>query len=370
MSELLLADRVKDLKQSGIRKIFDLVPKAKNPINLTLGEPDFDVPAEIKQAAKEAIDHGFNKYTPTQGIPQLRAVVGEYLQSKAIRTEDIMITAGVSGGLVLSTLALVNPGDEVLIPDPYFVMYKQMVKIAGGVPVFLDTYPDFHLTPEVLEKAITPRTKMLILNSPNNPSGAVLTQKELDALTEVIKKHNLFVVTDDIYDRFVYDSDGCESIASRDVNALVLGGFSKTYAMTGWRLGYAAGPSWLIQRLCTMQQYSFTCANSTAQHAVLKAFECNMSKYIANLKTRRDYIYNALRDLGFNPTRPEGAFYIFTPVPPGYTSETFVNACIQKELFIIPGDAFSEHNTHFRISFAASMDHLKRGVDVLKTLKP
>ncbi|MCX6640296.1 MAG: pyridoxal phosphate-dependent aminotransferase [bacterium] len=368
MSELLLADRVKDLKQSGIRKIFDMVPKAKNPINLTLGEPDFDVPVAIKEAAKEAIDRGFNKYTPTQGIPQLRTAVADYLLSRNIKQDEVMITAGVSGGLVLSTLALVNPGDEVLIPDPYFVMYKQMVKIAGGVPVFLDTYPNFRLTPEILERAITPRTKLLLLNSPNNPSGTVLTAKEINALVEVIKAKNLFVIADDIYDRFVYDSDHCESIAARDIDVLLLGGFSKTYAMTGWRLGYAAGPSWLIQRMCTLQQYSFTSANSSAQYACLKAFSCDISSHIANLETRRDFIYNALRELGFNPTRPEGAFYIFTPVPSGYTSQTFIEACIEKELFMIPGDAFSEHNTHFRISFAASWDHLKRGVEVLRTM--
>lgn len=370
MKERLLSDRVQGLEPSGIRKVFDRVPQAKNPINLTMGEPDFDVPDRIKEAARKAMDQGHNKYTPTQGIPPLRQAIAEHLRSKGIPFEEVMVTAGVSGGLVLSTLALVNPGDEVLIPDPYFVMYKYMVRLAGGTPVFLDTYPDFKLKPEILERAITPRTKFLMLNSPNNPTGSVLSALEIDALAEVVKKHGLLVISDEIYDRFVFDGKPHESISTRDVPTLILGGFSKTYGMTGWRLGYAAGPAWLIRQMITMQQYSFTSANSVAQFAVLKAFSCDMSKEIASLEERRDMIFEGLCRLGFKPTRPEGAFYAFTPVPPGDTSDSFVERCIEKELFVIPGDAFSQKNTHFRISFAAPREELKRALTVLETLKP
>ena len=370
MKEQLLSDRVRGIEPSGIRKIFDRVPLAKNPINLTMGEPDFDVPELIKDAAKEAMDQGRNKYTPTQGIPPLRQAIAEHLKSNGIPFEEVMVTAGVSGGLVLSSLALINPGDEVLIPDPYFVMYKYVVRLAGGTPIFLDTYPDFKLKPETLEKAISPRTKFLMLNSPNNPTGAVLSAPEINALAEVVKKHDLFVVSDEIYDRFVFDGNHHESISTRDVPTLILGGFSKTYGMTGWRLGYAAGPAWLIKQMITMQQYSFTSANSVAQFAVLKAFSCDMSKEIASLEERRDMVYEGLRRLGFKPTRPEGAFYVFTPVPPGHTSESFVERCIAKELFVIPGDAFSQKDTHFRISFAASREDLRRALNVLEALKP
>lgn len=370
MEKNLLAQRVRGIEPSGIRKIFDRVPQAKNPINLTMGEPDFDVPVPIKEAAKEAMDRGFNKYTPTQGIPLIRQAVREHLSKRGLPFEEVMITAGVSGGLVLSSLSLINPGDEVLIPDPYFVMYKYMVLVAGGKPIFLDTYPDFVLKPETLERAITPRSKLLISNYPNNPTGAVLSASEMDQLANVIRKHDLFVISDEIYDRFVFDGQEHESISTRGVPTLTLGGFSKTYAMTGWRLGYAAGPEWLIKQMTIMQQYSFTSANSVAQYAALKAFSCDVRAEIASLERRRDLIYDGLCHLGFEPTEPRGAFYIFTPVPPGETSESFIERCIEKELFMIPGDAFSQKNTHFRISFAASEHELRRALAALESLAP
>ncbi|MFH1862726.1 MAG: pyridoxal phosphate-dependent aminotransferase [bacterium] len=370
MGEHRLAVRVQGIEPSGIRKIFDRVPLAKNPINLTMGEPDFDVPALIKDAAKEAIDRGLNKYTPTQGIAPLREAIKEHLRARNLPFEEVMITAGVSGGLVLSSLSLINPGDEVLIPDPFFVMYRYMVLLSGGAPVFLDTYPDFKLSAETLENSITPRSKLLLLNSPNNPTGAVLSAAELDELAHIVRRHNLFVISDEIYDHFLYDHRKHESISTRDLPTLILGGFSKTYGMTGWRLGYAAGPAWLIRQMTIMQQYSFTSANSVAQYATLKAFACDMSPQIADLERRRDLIYQGLRALGFQPVRPEGAFYIFTPVPPGYTSESFVERCIAEELFLIPGAAFSMRDTHFRISFAAAESTLHRALVVLEKLKP
>jgi aspartate aminotransferase/aminotransferase len=223
MMKKRLARRIRGIEPSGIRKIFDRVPQAQNPINLTMGEPDFDVPEPIKNAAREAIDAGFNKYTPTRGIPPLLDAIRDYLRSSGIPFEEIMVTAGVSGGLVLSTLALVDPGDEVLIPDPYFVMYKYMVLLAGGIPVFLDTYPDFKLKPEVLARAITPKSKLLILNYPNNPTGATLDSAEMDELAEVIKQHDLFVISDEIYERFVFDGGKHQSISTRGVSTLVLG---------------------------------------------------------------------------------------------------------------------------------------------------
>lgn len=368
MNEQLLAERVRGIEPSGIRKVFDRVSQAKNPINLTMGEPDFDVPEAIKEAAVEAMRKGMNKYTPTQGIPALRQMVAEQLKSKGIPFEEVMITAGVSGGLVLSALALINPGDEVLIPDPFFVMYKYMVLLAGGKPIFLDTYPDFKLKPETIERAITPRSKILMLNSPNNPTGSVLNRTEMDAIGEVVRKHNLFVIADEIYDQFVYDGRKNEPISTRDVPTLILGGFSKTYGMTGWRLGYAAGPKWLIRQMITIQQYSFTSANSVAQYAALKAPSCDISEHIASFERRRNLIYEGLRKLNFHPTKPAGALYIFSPVPAGETSQSFVERCIERELFVIPGDAFSQKNTHFRISFAASEELLARALTVLESL--
>ncbi|TKJ40644.1 aspartate aminotransferase [candidate division LCP-89 bacterium B3_LCP] len=368
MKEKYLAQRIQGIEPSGIRKIFDRVPQAKNPINLTMGEPDFDVPDRIKQAARNAMDQGYNKYTPTQGIPPLRQAIAEHLRERGFPFEEILVTAGVSGGLVLSTLSLVNPGDEVLIPDPYFVMYKYMIRLAGGKPVFLDTYPDFKLKPEVLEKAITPRTKFLILNYPNNPTGAVLSASEMDDIAEIVRKHNIFVVSDEIYDHMIYDNQDHESISTRDVPTLILGGFSKTFGMTGWRLGYAAGPAWLVRQMTIMQQYSFTSANSVAQYATLEAFSCDMSGEMADLAKRRDFIFAGLCELGFEPSKPGGALYIFAPVPEGETGDAFVERCIAKELFVIPGGAFSQQDTHFRLSFAASTESLTRALEVLEKL--
>jgi aspartate/methionine/tyrosine aminotransferase len=368
MDESILATRVRGIEPSGIRKIFDRVSKTPNPINLTIGEPDFDVPDEAKEAAIEVIRQGGNKYTPTQGIPPLREALIADLRAKGLPCDDVIVTAGVSGGIVLAALALINPGDEVLIPDPYFVMYKYVTLLMGGVPVLLDTYPDFKLKPEVLERALTPRSKLLLLNSPNNPTGAVYSAQELDALAAIIRKRNLLVISDECYERFIYDDGSHHSIAARDVPTLILNGFSKSYAMTGWRLGYAAGPAWLIRQMTVLQQYSFTCANSVAQRAVLKAFQCDITPHIASLQARRDLIYTGLSELGYQPTRPQGAFYIFSPVPPGFTSNSFVERCIEEGLFLIPGDAFSQRNTHFRISFAASRQALERGLEVLKRL--
>jgi len=358
---------MKTIDSSGIRKVFELAAKIENPINLSIGQPDFDIPEAIKQEAIKAIEQGFNRYTLTAGIPELRQQLKTLLEKqKKTKLEDIMMTSGVSGGLLLALMVLINPGDEVIFPDPYFVMYKHLTNLLGGVPKYLDTYPDFSLSAKKLAALITPKTKVLLLNTPNNPTGKVYTREELKQVLEVAQKHNILVISDEIYDQFTYSGDFVSPAELYD-NVLLLGGFSKTYAMTGWRIGYAAGNAKIIAEMVKLQQYTFVCAPSFAQMATLKALDYDMSPYVADYRKKRDIMYEGLKDR-FQVLKPEGAFYIFPQIPAGVDVDRFVEKAIEKKVLIIPGKVFSECNRGFRISFAASDETLKRGVEALNQL--
>ncbi len=364
----MLADRTKVIDSSGIRKVFALAATMKDPINLSIGQPDFDVPDEFKKSAIAAIENGKNGYTQTGGLNELRELIKAHINKTRSRDfDDVFITSGVSGGLLLAIMVLVNPGDEVLITDPYFVMYKHLVNLMGGVPKFIDTYPDFHLRADEIEKKITKKTKVLILNSPNNPTGAVYTKDELKMVAEIAKKHGIFIISDEIYDAFSYDGD-YESICTYYENSLLLGGFSKTLAMTGWRVGYAAGPAEVISAMITIQQYTFVCSPSMAQYACLHAPDYNISEYVKDYTLKRDTIYQGLKQGGFEVNKPGGAFYIFPKVKFGTDSE-FVEKAIKNNVLIIPGSVFSEKNTHFRIAFAAPLETIKKGAEILSNLK-
>jgi aspartate aminotransferase/aminotransferase len=365
----MIADRMKKIDSSGIRKVFDLAAQIEDPINLSIGQPDFDVPDEIKEVAIQAIRDGFNRYTLTAGIPELREKIKHQLKEDKKRDfEEVMITSGVSGGLLLALLVLLNPGEEIIIPDPYFVMYKHLVNLLGGVPKYLDTYPDFALDPQKLEKLITSKTKILILNSPSNPTGKVYSRQELEPVLEVARKHNLIVISDEIYDQFTYD-EPFFSPAEIYENLLLLGGFSKTFAMTGWRVGYAAGPREIVQEMIKLQQYTFVCAPSFAQKATLKALDLDISGYIGAYRKKRDIVYNGLKET-FKLIKPGGAFYAFPQLPETMKTDVaqFVEKAIQEKVLIIPGNVFSEKNTGFRISFAAKDEDLERGVAILNDL--
>ncbi len=364
----MLADRTKLIDSSGIRKVFALAATMKDPVNLSIGQPDFDVPEKFKQTAIQAIKDGKNGYTQTGGLNELRETIKKYVSNSRGRDfDDVFITSGVSGGLFLAIMSLINPGDEVLITDPYFVMYKHLVNLMGGTPKFIDTYPDFHLRADEIEKKITDKTKVIILNSPNNPTGIVYTQQELKMVAEIAKKYDLFIISDEIYDAFSYDGE-YHSICSYYEKSLLLGGFSKTLAMTGWRVGYAAGPAEVISAMVTIQQYTFVCSPAMAQYACLHAPEYDTSKHVQDYIEKRDIIYQGLVDGGFEVNKPTGAFYIFPKAKFG-TDQEFVEKAIKNNVLIIPGSVFSEKNTHFRISFAAPIDTLKRGAEILSGLK-
>ncbi len=367
----ILADRTKAFDSSGIRKVFDLAAKMKDPINFSIGQPDFDVPEPIKDACIEAIRAGKNAYTVTQGLPALR----EKLQAKVDQQfghsdRKVLVTLGTSGALSLVMWSLVNPGDEVLMFDPYFVMYPALTKLVGGVPIIIDTYPDFRIDLNKVADAITPKTKLILLNSPGNPTGAVATESEIRGLAQIAAEKNVTLLSDEIYSCFFYDVPTPDSRlptpCTFNPRTLVIDGFSKSHGMTGWRLGYVHGPAEIIETMTKLQQYTFVCAPQPVQWAGALAMDVPMDRYVADYKRKRDLIYSGLADK-YEVNKPGGAFYIF-PKAPGESGTQFVTKAIENNVLIIPGNIFSRHDTHFRISFAASDETIHRGIEVLRRL--
>ncbi len=363
-----LADRTANFDSSGIRKVFDLAAKMADPINLSIGQPDFPVPDAIKEAAIAAIRADRNGYSVTQGVADLRTALQQRVDAELGHPDRrVLVTSGTSGALVLSILALVNPGDEVIVFDPYFVMYPALVRMVGGTPVFVDTYPDFRIDPERVAAAITPRTKLILLNSPGNPTGAVAGEAEVRAVAELAAKHNIALVSDEIYREFCYEAPLLSPTRWND-QSIVIDGFSKTYGVTGWRLGFVHGPAAIIDKLTMMQQYTFVCAPHPLQFAAVAALDVDMSGHVAAYRQRRDMVVDGLIEAGYEVAQPGGAFYVFPKVPGGGTGDAFVARAIANELLIIPGNVFSARDTHFRISYAASEATIERGLAVLRKL--
>jgi aspartate aminotransferase/aminotransferase len=364
-----IADRAKKVDASGIRKVFALGATLKDPIDFSIGQPDFDVPEEIKEAAIEAIRMGANKYTQTAGDDALRQKIASQVKSEfGWSNPKVLVASGVSGGLLLAFLSLINPGDEVILPDPYFVIYKHVVNMLGGKCVFIDTYPDFGLHVEQMASRINGRTKLVIVNSPCNPSGAVYSAEGLKALAEAAAKHDVIVMSDQIYEKFCYDGP-CASIASYYDKTLLLRGFSKSYGMPGWRLAYAAVPECLsevLDEMTKLQQYTFVCAPTPLQKGVIGALDYDVSELIGAYRKKRDLIYHGLKGK-FEMVKPGGAFYAFIKAPGGSGTE-FVKKAIDNNVLIIPGNVFSEKDTHFRISYATSDKKIKQGIEVLCSL--
>lgn len=363
--EIYLASRVSRIDASGIRKVFDLAAKLKDPINLSIGLPDFDVPEPAKEAAIEAIRGGCNRYTQTQGIPELRERLLAHLAAELGRPPgELLVTSGVSGGLLLVILASIDPGDECVFLDPAFVAYRHMVTMAGGVPVAVNSYPSFRFDAERVAASITPRTRLLILNTPANPTGVVMTEEDVRAAAELARRHNLTVVADEIYDPFYYGPRPT-SLAKLWDKTVLLRGFSKSHAMTGWRLGYAAGPQPLISAMAKLQQYTFVCAPSPFQMAAAVATGLDMTSYVADYRAKRDLAYELL-SRRFEVVRPEGAFYIFPKITPRWKTATeLATAAVQRNVLVIPGGVFSSQDTHFRISYAVPDEKLRAGCQIL-----
>jgi aspartate/methionine/tyrosine aminotransferase len=376
-----LAQRTAQFDSSGIRKVFDLAAKMKDPINLSIGQPDFPVPAAIKAAAREAIDADKNGYSQTQGIAPLREKLQAQVDAAyghdannggntgANKDERrVLVTSGTSGALVLAMMALVDPGDEVIIFDPYFVMYPALVAMVGGKAVYVDTYPDFKIDLAKIEAAITPKTKLILFNSPANPTGVVASADEARGIAELAAKHNVALLSDEIYRLFCYDAP-LPSPATWNADTIVVDGFSKSWAVTGWRLGWVHGPAAIIDKMTMLQQYTFVCAPHPLQWAAVAALDVDMSEQSADYARRRDHVIAGLRDAGYRVAPTGGAFYVFPEVPEGLgTGQDFVARCIENELLVIPGGIFSRRDTNFRISYAASERTVERGLDVLRKL--
>jgi aspartate aminotransferase/aminotransferase len=362
-----LAERTSHVDSSGIRKVFDLAAKLPNPINLSIGQPDFPVPDVVKQAAIDAILGDKNGYGLTQGLPALR----ERLQTEVDERwghadRRVLITSGTSGALNLALMTMVNPGDEVIMFDPYFVMYPALTKLVGGVPVVINTYPDFAIDLDKVEQAITPRTKLILLNSPGNPTGRVATPEEARGLAELAARHNVALISDEIYSRFSFDAP-LASPAEWNDRTIVIDGFSKSHAVTGWRIGFIHGPAEVIDKMTMLQQYSFVCAPHPLQYGALAALDLDMADQVATYQARRDRIVAGLQAAGYELEVPGGAFYVFPKLPWG-TGQEFVTKAIEHELLVIPGTIFSQQDTHFRISYAASEETIERGIKVLTGL--
>ncbi len=365
-----LAQRTAQFDSSGIRKVFDLAAKMKDPINLSIGQPDFPVPAAIKAAARDAIDADKNGYSQTQGVADLLRKL-QAMVDAAYGHDDrrVLVTSGTSGALVLAMLALVDPGDEVIVFDPYFVMYPALVAMVGGTAVYVDTYPDFRIDVDKVAAAITQRTKLILFNSPANPTGVVADDEAARGLAELAAKHNVALLSDEIYRLFCYDAP-LPSPARWNPDTIVVDGFSKSYGVTGWRLGWVHGPAALIDKMTMLQQYTFVCAPHPLQWAAVAALDVDMSAQAADYARRRDTVIAGLRDAGYRVAPTGGAFYVFPEVPAGHgTGHQFVARCIENELLVIPGGIFSRRDTHFRISYAASEQTLERGLNVLRHLR-
>ena len=372
----LLSQRTGQIDTSGIRRAFQLGAQLENPINLSIGQPHFPVPDEIKAAAVEAIQADANGYTLTSGHGDLRASIQSFIQEDIgwnLDDDDIdvMVTSGTSGALVLAAWALLDPGDEFIISDPHFVIYPALGPMAGAKPVLCNTYPDFRMTAERVEPLLTSRTKLVIINSPANPTGIVLNEDELRDLSILCRERGVILLSDEIYDLFTYsgardDRGRAPTPAHHGRDMLVVRGFGKNYGCTGWRLGFAAGPSWLIREMIKFQQYSFVCAPSIAQHAVIGAHHVDMSPWVDAYERKRDRVVEVLSPLT-DLAVPQGAYYAFPAVPPalGMTATQFTESLLHHNVIAIPGGVFSQRDTHVRLSYATEDDVLEAGLQAI-----
>lgn len=375
-----LADKVVQMKPSGIRKFFDIVSEMPDAISLGVGEPDFDTPWSVREEGIYSLERGKTFYTSNAGLMELREEICSYMTRRFHVTynpkTECLLTVGGSEGIDVALRAMLNPGDEVIIPQPCYVSYVPCVDLAGGVPVTIDLKNEnqFRLTKEELEAAITDKTKILILSYPNNPTGAIMEQPDLEAIAEVIKEHDLYVISDEIYAELTYTS-GHVSIASLPgmrERTIVISGFSKAFAMTGWRLGYALGPDRIIEQMTKIHQFAIMCAPTTSQYAAISAMR-DCDKDVENMREsydqRRRFLLNEFKEMGLPCFEPKGAFYMFPCIKKfGISSEEFaIRLLNSQKLAVVPGDAFGDCGEGFlRISYAYSLDELKEAMARIK----
>lgn len=372
-----LSPAVQSIQPSGIRKFFDIAAKMEDVISLGVGEPDFVTPWSIRESCVYGLEQGYTSYTANRGLLELREEIARHYDSvydvQYDAATDILVTVGVSEALDLAMRALLSPGDEVLIPEPCYVSYQACTILAGGVPVAVPAKleNEFRITPEELEAHVTPKTKVLLIGYPNNPTGAIMTRKDLLAIAAFAEEHDLLVISDEIYGDLTYGGEEhvCFSaLPGMQERTLLLNGFSKAYAMTGWRIGYVLGAPDLIAAMTKIHQYTMLCAPITAQLAAIEALrhgEKYMKKMVAEYDRRRRLIYEGFTKMGLNCFEPKGAFYIFPDISTtGFTSEEFAEKLLESEhVALVPGNAFGACGEgHVRCSYATSIDKISEAL--------
>ncbi|WLR50394.1 aminotransferase [Bacillus tianshenii] len=376
MSGTYLSKTVQELKPSGIRRFFDLAASMDDVISLGVGEPDFVTPWSVCEASIQSLEDGFTAYTANAGLLELREAISQYLlQSYGVQysaQEEILVTVGASQALDLALRAIVDPGDEVIIVEPSFVSYGSLVSLAGGKPVSVATTSEneFKLQPEQIEEAVTERTKGIMLCTPNNPTGSILNKEELSAIAEIVEKYDLVVISDEIYSELSYDDPHCSfsSLPRMFERTILINGFSKGFAMTGWRLGYAAAPAEILQSMLKIHQYAMMCAPTMAQHGALEALrhgQEDVEKMRRDYYRRRNYFVNSLNEIGMDCHMPGGAFYAFPSIKQtGMTSEEFAENLLKEErVAVVPGNVFGAGGEgHLRCSYASSIEQLQEAI--------
>lgn len=374
-----LADKVVEIKPSGIRKFFDIVTEMKDAISLGVGEPDFDTPWHIRDEGIYSLEKGRTFYTSNSGLKELKEEICHYTKRKQGVTYDpnheVLVTVGGSEAIDIGLRAMLNPGDEVLIPQPSYVSYEPCAVLAGGVPVIIELKGEneFRLTAQELEDAITDKTKVLILPFPNNPTGAIMERKDLEAIAEVIRRHDIFVMSDEIYAELTYKEKHVSivEIEGMQERTILINGFSKAFAMTGWRLGYACGPREIVEQMTKIHQFAIMCAPTTSQYAAVEALrngDDDVREMRMAYNQRRRYLLNAFREMGLECFEPFGAFYVFPCIKEfGMTSDEFASRFLAEEkVAVVPGTAFGNCGEgYLRISYAYSLDNLKVAIGKL-----
>lgn len=363
----VISKRAGAFDSSGIRKVFDLAARLEDPINLSIGQPDFEMPPAAREAAKAAIDAGRNGYTPTQGIAALR----ERLENEVRRElgqpdRRLCVTSGSSGALVLALMSLVDPGDEVIIFEPAFVMYRPLVEFLGGRCVAIDTSPTFRIDVEQVAAAITPATRVILLNTPANPTGVVAAADTVRDLARLAEQRGVTLISDELYRSYCYDAPFA-SPALHSESVVVIDGFSKSHAMTGWRVGWVHGPKPVVDACTMLQQYTFVCAPQVGQWAAVAAIDCPMDLPLAECRRKRDKLMAGLQDR-YRFVQPGGAFYLY-PEAPGGSGKAFAERAVEREkLLVVPGSVFGRADSHFRIAYTVSDSMLDRGIAALQRL--
>ena len=373
----ILSKRAQSLKPSGIRRFFDMIQGAVDVVALTVGQPDFDTPWHIREAGIESLRQGKTYYTSNAGLPEMRRQIADYLSRRFDLSydpqEEIIVTIGGSEAIDMAMRALIDPGDEVIVPQPSFVCYSPLVTMAGGVPIELVTTErtGFKLTAQALASVLTERTKLLVLPYPNNPTGAIMTREDLEPIAELLAERNIMVLSDEIYAEMTYGRRhvSIASLPHMRERTIVVNGFSKAYAMTGWRMGYAAAPAPIAAQMLKLHQYGIMCAPTTSQYAAIEALENgdeDIAYMTAEYDRRRRFIVDGLRRIGIPCHEPEGAFYVFPQIGAfGMTSEEFCKRLLEEHrVAIVPGTAFGDCGEGFaRISYAYSVEHIAQALN-------